>query len=254
MGLEVDGRGIEAVESQPTPEAEASPTVWKKYRTSLLIVTLICAIGGVVGGAVGGTVRKIHHESTANSPDGNTSSPTTSSGILDQAVYRKSLREGGWTPSISEYEYIDELSTTANIAAVSRTEGRIDLFVRAVDYTIYHIQFMESDWQWRQTNGSTPGAIEAISWAGDRVDAFLVGFDGIVYNQIWRNSSTEASTMEGWSTQEWLGANDGMTHDCKEDSLKIASWGRNRYDFVGVRKVDNALYHRVSTGAMQWGT
>lgn len=173
-------------------------------------------------------------------------------GTLDQAVYRKSLREGEWTPSLSEYDYLGGLTTTANIAAVSRTEGRIDLFARAVDYTIYHIEFMESDWLWRSTNGSTPGRTEAISWASDRVDAFLVGFDGIVYNQIWRNSSTETSTMEGWSTWEWLGANDSMTHDWKEDSLSIASWGRNRYDLFGVRKVDNALYHRVSTGDRQW--
>jgi len=173
-------------------------------------------------------------------------------GTRDRGVYRKSLREGEWTPSVSTYDPIGELSTTANIAAVSRIEGRIDLFARAVDYSIYHIEFTESDWQWRSTNGSTLGGIEAASWTSDRVDAFLVGFDGIVYNQIWRNSSVNTSTLDGWSTWEWLGENDSMTHDWNEDSLSIASWGRNRYDLFGVRKVDNALYHRVSTGDRQW--
>lgn len=170
-------------------------------------------------------------------------------GSINQAVYSKSLRKGSWTPSISEYSYIGGVST-ANIAAVSRAEGKVDLFIRGDDYAIYHTGLLEFDWQ--PTNGSTTGSVEAISWASDRADVFVVGFDGIVYNWIWRNSSTNASTLEGWSTWEWLGANDSLTHDWKDDSLTIVSWGRNRYDLFGVRNIDNALYHRASTGNRQW--
>lgn len=79
IGLEVDGRGIEAVESQQNTEAVSTPTVWKKHRIALSIVALICVIGGVVGGAVGGTVGKAHHKATATSPDGSAPSVTTSS-------------------------------------------------------------------------------------------------------------------------------------------------------------------------------
>jgi hypothetical protein len=73
MGLEVDGRGIEAVESQPTTDSEPVPSIWKKYRLLILVVALVCVIGGVVGGAVGGTVGK-HHNDDSNSPSATTSS------------------------------------------------------------------------------------------------------------------------------------------------------------------------------------
>lgn len=79
MGLEVDGRGIEAMESQPTIDSEPVPSFWKKYRILIVVVALVCVVGAVVGGAVGGTVGKNHDEDSTNSPGTNSSSATTSS-------------------------------------------------------------------------------------------------------------------------------------------------------------------------------
>lgn len=89
----------------------------------------------------------------------------------------------------------------AEIAAVARVRGQLDLFVTGSDGHVHTSGYTAgSDWSgignhWRDIGGSfPPGApITAVTANPDRLDLFIVGLDGAVYTSWWTPH------------QDWLG-------------------------------------------------
>jgi hypothetical protein len=79
-----------------------------------------------------------------------------------------------------------------------------------------------------------------VSWASDRIDAFVIGTDRALYHKWWDGSSWGPSVTD----YEYMG---GVCFS----PPRVAAWGENRLD-VFVISSDSALYHKWWDGS-SWG-
>ncbi len=126
---------------------------------------------------------------------------------------------------------------TSGPAVASWSEGRLDVFVRATDNSLYHRYWNGSQWsEWQGHGGALASSPAAVSWGNNRIDVFArqLGTDALIH-LYWNGSN--------WSQWEPLGGT--LT-----SGPAVASWGEGRLD-VFVRATDNSLYHRYWNGS-QW--
>lgn len=87
------------------------------------------------------------------------------------------------------------------------------------------------------TIGLGLGSPSATAWSANRLDAFVVGFDGNLYHRWWDGSN--------WGGPENLGGGKLI------NSPSVASWAANRLDVFAVGS-DGNLYHAAWNGSV-WG-
>jgi hypothetical protein len=108
---------------------------------------------------------------------------------------------------------------------------QLDLFIRAVDNTLWHRHF-DGHWHnWEQLTGSLAFDPVAVAWGPERFDLFVRGVDNSLLH-CWFDGS--------WHNWESLGGS--LT-----SNPAVASWGAGRLD-VFARGVDNALWHKWYDG------
>ena len=121
---------------------------------------------------------------------------------------------------------------TASPAAVSSSNGRIDVFGRGSDNALWHKWYDSAGWwAWESLSGqlapTTGPAVSAWSSTG-RLDVFVIGSDQALWHRSYANNV--------WSTWESLGGQ--LTA-----SPAAVSWAYGRIDVFG-RGSDNALWQR----------
>jgi hypothetical protein len=132
-----------------------------------------------------------------------------------------------------DIEPIGGVATSAPSVA-SWFAGRLDLFARGPDGSLWHWWFASGGWSGPQSlGGQIVGAPAAVSWGSNRIDVLVRGTNNALYHK-WFDGSN-------WSDFENLGG--GLT-----DAPAVSSWAENRLD-VFVRGNDNALYHKWWDGA-----
>ncbi|WP_108718751.1 hypothetical protein [Miniimonas sp. S16] len=146
----------------------------------------------------------------------------------DNALWHKWFRRGtfgiggGW----SGWESLGGV-LTSDPAAVSWSEGRIDVFVRGTDNALWHKWFAGGWSGWESLGGVLTSGPGVSSWAPGRLDVFVRGTDNAMWHKWFQ---------AGWSGWESLGG--VLTSD--PDAV---SWGPNRIDSF-VRGTDGALWHK----------
>lgn len=120
----------------------------------------------------------------------------------DGRVYTSSWVEGvtDWSGLGSRWRNIGGVFPVgAQVAAVSRKPGQLDLFVTGNDGRVYTSWWTEgvTDWsglgdRWRNIGGVFPNAarVSAVARRPDQLDLFATGNDGIVYTSWWQPAAT----------------------------------------------------------------
>jgi phage gp45-like len=125
-----------------------------------------------------------------------------------------------------------QLTLTSSPAAVSSTSGRIDLFARGINGSLYQKTYKNNGWSaWTSLGGhlatTTGPAVSSWSSTG-RLDVFVVGTDYALWHRYYQNNV--------WSPWESLGGR--LTA-----SPAAVSWSNGRIDVFG-RGGDGSLWHR----------
>lgn len=94
-------------------------------------------------------------------------------------------------------------TTPASPSAVSPSSGRVDLFVRKSDSTVW--QTTSTNGKWSKTWAKVPNAksatpITSISTKANTIDIFYAGSDNLIRQQTWNGSSWSAPTTVGTQT------------------------------------------------------
>lgn len=155
--------------------------------------------------------------------------------------------------------------------------GRLDVFARGGDNTLWH-RYFENGWSdWESLGGFLTSDPSAVSWGNGRIDVFARGGDNALYHKWFENGWSDWESLagslifgpdvcsarpghldvfvrgednalwhryideNGWSEWESLGG--FLTSD-----PTAVSWGNNRID-VFARGGDNALWHKWLDGA-----
>jgi hypothetical protein len=91
---------------------------------------------------------------------------------------------------------------------------------------------------WESLGGTTPDAIGAASWGGNRLDVFRRGYDNKIYHKWWDGSAWQPSQTD-WSE---IG---GQTLG----PVTAVSWGVKRLDLFVRGVADNCVYHKWWDGS-----
>jgi hypothetical protein len=113
----------------------------------------------------------------------------------------------------------------------SWTPGRLDVFVRGMDDSLWH-KWYDGGWSgWESLGGTITSDPAAVSWSDGRIDVFARGPDGALWHK-WYDG--------GWSGWESLGG-------ALVGGPDVSSWAPGRLD-VFARGTDNMLWHRWYDG------
>lgn len=130
----------------------------------------------------------------------------------------------------------------AGVAAVRTVANTGIVFVRATDGSIaYNVSRAGAFSAWKTVpGGSIVGAPAAVSWDGKRVDLFVVGLDGA----LWQSVTTTSPTGEPTSWTPWRRLGGVLT-----TSPAAASTGDSLLS-ITARGTDNALWQMTWDGAL----
>ncbi len=114
-------------------------------------------------------------------------------------------------------------------AVSSWGQGRLDVFGRGTNNSVYHKYYDAGAWSpvWTNLGGTTNYGPAAVSWGANRIDVFHVGTNCHLYHGWWDGVS--------WHLWEDLGG-------CLTSAPFVSSWGPGRLDVFG-RGTDNSLQH-----------
>jgi hypothetical protein len=160
-------------------------------------------------------------------------------------------------------------------AVVSRSDGRLDVFVRGADRQLWHRAF-DDDWsEWEPLGGQIDGSPAVASWSAGRLDVFVRGVDGQLWHKWYEGAWSEWAPLGGmlaagpsavsWSAgrldvfargidgQLWHKWFDGNWSEWAplggqiDGSPAVASWSAGRLD-VFARGIDGQLWHKWFDG------
>lgn len=125
---------------------------------------------------------------------------------------------------------------TADPDAVSWAAGRVDVFARAGDNTLWH-QFSDGGvWSAAESmGGSLTSGPGVASWGPNRLDVFVKGGNEGLYQRFWNGAA--------WGDWAALGAANEISSD-----PAAVSWGPNRID-VFARAKNDGLWHIFWNGS-----
>jgi hypothetical protein len=154
-------------------------------------------------------------------------------------VYQKTFDNGwgSWQPIINPKVAID-----SKPAAVSWSQGRIDLFVKGSDNAIWH-NWYQSGWHsWESLGGALTSAPSVASWGNGHLDVFARGYDNNIYHKWY-------SPYAGWSGWASLG-NAGPGYEPSTAPAAVASgYG---HIFVFYSDVNWHLYYKAFDLSSGW--
>ena len=162
----------------------------------------------------------------------------------DRALYHKWWNGSAWGPSLTGYEAMGGVCTSAP-QAVAWGPNRLDVFVTGTDGGLYHKWWNGSAWGPSLTGYEAMGGVcvgdpRVVSWGPNRLDVFVVGTDRALYHKWW-NGSAWGPSLTGYER---------MGGVCVGEPEAV-SWGPNRLDLF-VIGTDSALYHKWWNGSA-WG-
>jgi PQQ-like domain len=122
--------------------------------------------------------------------------------------------------------------------AASWAAGRLDVFSRGQDNTLWHISSSGGAWSsWESLGGVITSAPAAVSWGANRIDVFAIGQDKALWHRWWSGTS--------WSGWERLGG-------VLTSGPDVASWGSGRLDVFALGQ-DKGLWH-IALNASGWSS
>ena len=162
----------------------------------------------------------------------------------DRALYHKWWNGTSWGPSVTGYEAMGGVCTSAP-QAVAWGPNRLDVFVTGTDSALYHKWWNGSAWGpsltgYERMGGVCVGDPRIVSWGANRLDVFVLGTDRALYHKWW-NGSAWGPSLTGY---------ENMGGVCVGQP-EVVAWGPNRLD-VFVIGTDRALYHKWWNGS-SWG-
>src|SRR6267142_3041367 len=162
----------------------------------------------------------------------------------DRALYHKWWNGTAWGPSVTGYEAMGGVCTSAP-QVVAWGPQRLDVFVTGTNSALFHKWWNGSAWGpavagYESLGGICVGDPRIVSWDPNRLDVFVLGTNRALFHKWW-NGSAWGPSVNGY---ESLG---GVCVGQPE----IVSWGPNRLD-VFVIGTDRALYHKWWDGT-RWG-
>jgi hypothetical protein len=150
----------------------------------------------------------------------------------DNQLYHRWSTDGG--ASFSGWERLGAPPRTvvaSSPAAVSESDGRIDVFVRANDSKLWHIWWTGRWSGWESLGGVLTSAPAVSSSNQGRLDVFADGVGRVLYH-LWYQGR-----WYGWQNLGGVGVYDPAA----------TSWGPGRIDLFTVG-TDAGLWHRAYTG------
>ncbi|OLD01366.1 MAG: hypothetical protein AUJ07_11465 [Crenarchaeota archaeon 13_1_40CM_3_53_5] len=155
---------------------------------------------------------------------------------LDNITYANSMSLA--TVTWSGWISLNGLTPSSPVLVVTPSANRLDLLVRGMSSTIYHMALVNGNWSlsWDTPGGVTPDLPAAAS-EGTTLDLVVRGMD----NGLWYNSFNFASGS--WSNWQSLG---GAT--LSTPTLAIGASGLH----LVVRGLDNAVWHTTKTIGGPW--
>jgi hypothetical protein len=158
----------------------------------------------------------------------------------DNEIWHRSWNGGRWVEWVSvgappNPPLSNGSSTVSAPAAVSVSEGTIDLFVTGPLNALWHRHYNGRRWSdWESRGGNLSSAPTAASWASDRIDVFARGSSGDV-----QQATADSGIWGPWGSLggQIIGA------------PAATSWGPNRVDLFA-HGVDDGVWHRWWGG--QW--
>jgi hypothetical protein len=162
----------------------------------------------------------------------------------DRALYHKWWNGAAWGPSVTDYEGMGGVCTSAP-QVVAWGPNRLDVFVTGTNSALYHKWWNGAAWgpsvtDFEYMGGICVGDPRVVSWGSDRLDVFVLGTDRALYHKWW-NGAAWGPTVTDF---EYMG---GVCVGQPE----VVAWGPNRLD-VFVIGTDRALYHKWFDGS-GWG-
>jgi ABC-type taurine transport system substrate-binding protein len=162
----------------------------------------------------------------------------------DRALYHKWWNGSAWGPSVTGYENMGGVCTSAP-QVVSWGANRLDVFVTGTDSALYHKWWNGGAWGpsvtgYENMGGVCVGDPRIVSWGPDRLDVFVLGTNRALYHKWW-NGAAWGPSLTGY---------ENMGGVCVGQP-EVAAWGPNRLD-VFVIGTDRALYHKWWNGSA-WG-
>ncbi len=126
------------------------------------------------------------------------------------------------------------IATGSGPAVSSWASGRLDVFVRGADNSIWHASYSGGTWSgWESLGTAIVSNPAAVSWAANRIDLFGVGLDGNLYHKSWNGSTWSPWVNELGHPSPGIASGSGPA---------VSSWEANRLD-VFVRGADNSIWH-----------
>ncbi|WP_437949296.1 LamG-like jellyroll fold domain-containing protein [Sorangium sp. So ce296] len=122
-----------------------------------------------------------------------------------------------------------DLSSTPAVS--SWASGRLDVFVRGKDNTLFHKYFDDAWSTWESLGGALTSGPAAVSWGNRRIDVFARGQDNELVHKYFDGT---------WHPWESLGG--ALT-----SKPAVCSWASGRLD-VFARGQDNELLHKYFNG------
>ena len=154
----------------------------------------------------------------------------------DGALYEKTTANGGTSWS-SWYRIGGQLLAGTGPAACNWGSAWTGWFVTGTDNNLYHMSVVNGKQSgWENLGGYLTSSPAAASPGSGRVNVFVRGSDGAVYQRYWPNAGS-------WSNWTSLGgqipAGTGPA---------ASSWGSGRLDLL-VQGMNGALYHKSYSGS-----
>jgi SpoIID/LytB domain protein len=201
-------------------------TIEGKYQKGTFLSATVLQRNGL--GADGGRVTKLHLEFTGGAVDVSGTDFQAAMGLKSDwfTPSQSGLVFGGWEGFGG--------GLTAAPAIVSWGGGRLDIFVRGTDNSLWH-KWYDGAWRgWEPLGGELTSAPAATSTGGNRLDIFVRGTD----NGLWRKTWTGST----WTPWESLGG------QLTDSPAATASGG---VVSVFVRGTDQGIWSRQLNGS--WG-
>src|SRR5690349_19157023 len=97
--------------------------------------------------------------------------------------------------------------------------------------------------EWENLGSPGGGAREpcAVSWAPNRLDAFVLAADQHIYH-IWREGGISSATWGKWETIEAMVSSPHLLRNFRS-GLSAVSWGPNRLDIFGLGDHQDMLHY-----------
>ena len=132
----------------------------------------------------------------------------------DRALYHKWWNGAAWGPSLTGYEAMGGVCTSAP-QVVAWGPNRLDVFVTGTDSALYHKWWNGAAWGpsltgYENMGGVCVGDPRIVAWGANRLDVFVLGTNRALYHKWWNGAAwgPHSPAMRTWAgcasaSQKW---------------------------------------------------